>query len=153
MMRSVASKLVQRTMSQQQPLAAGAVQPSAGVPEAWQQCRDAALKLLSSHRISSATRASLLSTSLAARSSFSGPHIPTAAGGLPGSSLLKQHVSGLSSHPAAAAWFSSRAGQQASGRLRLSEMQQKKSGEQGLYIIAFVVAMVGVTYASVPLYR
>ena len=49
--------------------------------------------------------------------------------------------------------YSTRASQQGSSRIRHAEMQQKKSGEQGLYIIAFVVAMVGVTYASVPLYR
>ena len=30
---------------------------------------------------------------------------------------------------------------------------QKKSGEQGLYLVALVVGMVGLTYASVPLYR
>ena len=30
---------------------------------------------------------------------------------------------------------------------------QKKSSEQGLYLVALVVGMVGLTYASVPLYR
>lgn len=30
---------------------------------------------------------------------------------------------------------------------------QKKSTEQGLYMVALVVAMIGLTYASVPLYR
>lgn len=48
---------------------------------------------------------------------------------------------------------SSSAAQPAGRRASTAAMRQGKSGEQGLYIIAFVVAMVGVTYASVPLYR
>ena len=30
---------------------------------------------------------------------------------------------------------------------------QKKSSEQGVYLVALVVGMIGLTYASVPLYR
>lgn len=30
---------------------------------------------------------------------------------------------------------------------------QSKSSQQGLYLVALVVGMVGLTYASVPLYR
>ena len=39
---------------------------------------------------------------------------------------------------------------------RGQQSQQRKtdpSGTQGLYLVAFTVAMIGVTYASVPLYR
>ena len=46
--------------------------------------------------------------------------------------------------------FASRAQEAAAAqRQRLA----KKSGEQGLYLVALVVGMVGLTYASVPLYR
>ena len=41
------------------------------------------------------------------------------------------------------------AASQARGRRQL----QGKSGQQGLYLVAVVVGMVGITYASVPLYR
>lgn len=39
-------------------------------------------------------------------------------------------------------------------RLRAQvQAANRHSGEQGMYLVAFVVAMVGLTYASVPLYR
>ena len=39
-------------------------------------------------------------------------------------------------------------------RLRAQvQAANQRSGEQGMYLVAFVVAMVGLTYASVPLYR
>ena len=66
-----------------------------------------------------------------------------------GSLLASQQQHGLRPH--AARQLSTAA--QSSRQPSLLSSQQKKSGEQGLYIIAFVVAMVGVTYASVPLYR
>lgn len=59
-----------------------------------------------------------------------------------GSSLLKP--SGSSGVRA----FSSQA-QRSQQRRQL----QKKSSEQGVYLVALVVGMVGLTYASVPLYR
>lgn len=46
--------------------------------------------------------------------------------------------------------FASRA-QEAAATQR--QRLRKKSGEQGLYLVALVVGMVGLTYASVPLYR
>ena len=41
------------------------------------------------------------------------------------------------------------------GRAALAqkELLQKRASEQGLYLVAMVVGMVGLTYASVPLYR
>ncbi len=41
-------------------------------------------------------------------------------------------------------------------QVRGQQPRQRKidpSGTQGLYLVAFTVAMIGVTYASVPLYR
>lgn len=41
-------------------------------------------------------------------------------------------------------------------QIRSQQPRQRKidpSGTQGLYLVAFTVAMIGVTYASVPLYR
>jgi len=40
-----------------------------------------------------------------------------------------------------------------SRRAYLQQKQNPKSGQQGAYLIAVVVGMVGLTYASVPLYR
>ena len=44
------------------------------------------------------------------------------------------------------------AAQQARLRAQV-QAANRHSGEQGMYLVAFVVAMVGLTYASVPLYR
>ncbi len=63
---------------------------------------------------------------------------PTVAGG----SLLR------SSGSSAVRAFSAQA-QRSQQRRQL----QKKSSEQGVYLVALVVGMIGLTYASVPLYR
>ena len=66
----------------------------------------------------------------------------------PSRALQPHHpLIGTSSLSAARA-FSSQA-QRAQQRQRL----QKQSSEQGVYLVSLVVGMVGLTYASVPLYR
>ena len=66
----------------------------------------------------------------------------------PSQALQRYHPQGGTSSSSAARAFSSHA-QRAQQRQRL----QKQSSEQGVYLVALVVGMVGLTYASVPLYR
>ena len=66
----------------------------------------------------------------------------------PSQALQRYHPQSGTSSSRAARAFSSHA-QRAQQRQRL----QKQSSEQGVYLVALVVGMVGLTYASVPLYR
>ena len=66
----------------------------------------------------------------------------------PSQALQRYHPQSGTSSSSAARAYSSHA-QRAQQRQRL----QKQSSEQGVYLVALVVGMVGLTYASVPLYR
>ena len=66
----------------------------------------------------------------------------------PSQALRPHHPQSSTSSSSAARAFSSQA-QRAQQRRRL----QKQSSEQGVYLVSLVVGMVGLTYASVPLYR
>ena len=152
-LRQSAKQLLQRSVLEQLSAAAGAGTDRA-LPDshaAWQLCSGAALRLLASSPLTPGARASLQTASTSTRASFSSCQLPSKA--LQGKPALKRQAwPSCASHALGASSYSTRTSQQ--GRMQgLSDLQQKKSGEQGLYIIAFVVAMVGVTYASVPLYR
>ena len=149
--RQTAKQLLQRRVLEVSAIAGVVIDKA--VPNslaAGQLSSNAALRLLAASPLTSGARASLHNASSSTRACFSSCQLLDKA--LQDKPALKRHVwPSCASHALGASFYSTRASQQ--GRMRLSYLQQKKSGEQGLYIIAFVVAMVGVTYASVPLYR